>query len=284
MVEKIEDRKFTSYDEILKRINDYDEHLISFLIKREIPFEDNKIAYEIMKQGEYHNDYLEILKIRPQLFEYLYNKIQYLDSKQLIEISKLDYFGNNEKLSKLIKDRQRAEASKYVNGIVPSPQYQNMGIGRRESMEFLKKMRVNKFGVNEFMSDDIWGKIKEQKLYYEDRNRYVVYAFMSCTKLNRLDDLKFLFPLSYESVGRIIRSAMYRKDSKYGYFYNGKSIITDPFILNDKEEEKLFEWMLVNMDENSVKSNVSNQLYDKSLGRHKLLSVIYYKYGWGFER
>lgn len=284
LVEKIEDRKFTSYDEILKRINDYDEHLISFLIKREIPFEDNKIAYEIMKQGEYHNDYLEILKIRPQLFEYLYNKIQYLDSKQLIEISKLDYFGNNEKLSKLIKDRQRAEASKYVNGIVPSPQYQNMGIGRRESMEFLKKMRVNKFGVNEFMSDDIWGKIKEQKLYYEDRNRYVVYAFMSCTKLNRLDDLKFLFPLSYESVGRIIRSAMYRKDSKYGYFYNGKSIITDPFILNDKEEEKLFEWMLVNMDENSVKSNVSNQIYDKSLGRHKLFSVIYYKYGWGFER
>ena len=293
LVEKVEDHEFTDIDEILKRVKKVDAGLISFLLKRDIKFSDESIAKNITSE-KYGNDYYEILSVRPQLFKYVYPKSKYgndrslglgsLSSSELKKIKTITELSENKDLDDLILDQEKSENSKYVSDIVPHYTYQNSGINRTSHRDFLRKEGVTEFGPKEFMSDDIWGRIKKFKITQYNENTYPLFYLFSCVKLGKMDDIKELFPLSYSFIGKVIRTAIYRPGGVLTFSYNGTPYVTKPFFLNDKEEEELFQWMLMNVTESDCGPRVINTIYDRSLMRHKAFSLIYYKYGWGFNK
>jgi hypothetical protein len=293
LVEEIEGVKFNTYKSLLSRVNGVDSNFIKLLLDRGIEFSDKDIADEVNKE-KYGISCYNLLSVRPQLFKYLINKLNSLSHKDTLELKKLDGIPKDE-LNKIIYEAEKRESAKYIRNLMPSNQYENYGYGRRENTEILNSLGVKEIDPEIFMSDNIWGRIKRHELYrgsWGDEPLTIVYAFMACAKLNRLDELKFLFPLSQEMVGRIIRSALQvvttdddgKEKVNYGYMRNGRTNTIKNFYLDEDERNRLFEWMTSNIGENDIKSRTSNLIYDKSIARHEAFSLIYYVNNWGFDR
>lgn len=294
LVEKIEDIQIRTYEQAVSRIYNVDTSLLKFLIDRKIQFNDDKFVVAAKSASRFGVDAIGMLKLRPSLFRYLKgDMISNSGLQKIEEIKKLDI--TEEDMSEVIFEIEKRNADKLINQVIPDVHYEHWNRGNRNTLVELAKLAdingLTGYKIMEpelFLGDDVWGVIKKYKLWRGDKKDvYLLYAFMSAAKLNRLDELNKvdgLKPMFYSTMGKLIRSAFQKPGSDYGYKYNSRTYVTKDFWLTDKERENLFTWLNSNFDETELRSNISNYIIDKSVARHESFSLIYYVYGWGFDR
>lgn len=278
--------------------------LVEFLEKEKIKYPDSNILLLLRDKITDSRLYgasetvAEFIRIRPDLYSELerIDLIRHLDSKDIKKIIDLGYLSKENpeiqsELKVLLHKTKIKEFKKFLDDVIP-----HVPISGRNSTranEYAKKIDKYDpefgFGVDAFLDDSIYGMIRgygyRNLITYGSPldNTILVMMFISLTKKDRLEEVKDM-KLTYSDMGKIIRQAMWRKGSKFGYFYNGDPFLDEPFILNDKEEKKLFEFLTRNWDTTKLVNGTRNIIEDKEIERHKVFSLIYYKWGWGFDK
>lgn len=300
----IEPKTFNHIKELVNYDSRYFEiiSLVEFLEKEGIKYPDDEIVKKVKEQiSEYSDGVLaEFLKIRPDLFFKFKDKMELsaISSSTLQKILDFKYYPEDSSamwdLRKWLNAAKLKEFKKFLRDTIP--QVSISGRNSRRANEYARKIGVHDqnwgFTHKTFLHDSIWGEIK--KLGFNNVLRtsslggiidytLLVMTFISFTKEDRLNELKDI-NLSYSDLGEIIRQAMWRPGSKFGYFYNGDPFLAEPFELTDDEEERLFNFLLQNYGPDKLSSWISNHIYDKEMERHKAFSLVYYKWGWGFNK
>ena len=291
LYEKVNGFKFKTYKQVKEKTK-IQLTSIEFMLDRGIKMDYSDIS-KIMKSNKYGNNYYEVLKLIPKLFDFLVKEkdgegnIKNESYTILLKIKTIKELSNNEDLNTLIFNSGRSESYKYIKNIIPNPTYSNFGKERGKYINFLKEENIDPevgFGPKDFESDNIWGKIKEFDLLnygWGTDDHILLCAVMSFTKLNLMEELlPYIKNISYR-IDKIIKTSFNSDDSDYGYFYNHGKILPENFYLDDVERERLFQWICLHV---SDVVNTSNIIVDKELIRHRALSLIYYTQNWGFDK
>jgi hypothetical protein len=292
----------------IKELIDYDSRylaiisLVEFLEKEGIEYPDDEIVKKVKEQISNYSDAVvaDFLRIRPDLFFKFQDKMELsvISSSTLQKILDFKYYPEDSSamwdLRKWINNAKLKEFKKFLKDIIP--QVGIMNRNSRRADEYARKIGVydQKYGFTHktFLHDSIWGEIKRLEFNnvirtgsWSNKDDYtlLVMTFISLTKEDRLNEVKDI-RLNYNDLGRIIRQAMWRPGSNFGYFYNGGPFLAEPFQLTDDEEERLFNFLLQNYGPDKLSSGIGNHIYDKELERHKAFSLVYYKWGWGFNK
>lgn len=175
------------------------------------------------------------------------------------------------------------KAWKNMRDVLPDPVYQGNGIGRKETQSYMKsKGRENAVITPQQVYDDFYEILKNE--YWKSASNHgtdmlpTLYMIFTLVKLGKYEDIgKLDISWSDEFTGKIIGQAMDM------YKHNGKSYVYDNFLPNESEQEKLFTYLLANIKE-KVYYRVSNVKVDIDMIRHKVFSLIYYLYDWGFNK
>ena len=251
--------------------------------------------------------WISMVKEEPLLKDCLYDIVMYIVSgdkpktltkDELYESGYSYYYRPSElypylsKLTKLfpeVKEKLTTEVEysntiKTMHKILPSTQYQNYGLGRREVTEYQKKMgRDNPAITPRQLYDDFYDKIKDRELRTNGHGSdilptlYMIFALVKLNKYTELGKLKLSW--NTEFVGKLIRLALGT------YKYNGKSYLYDNYHLTEKQREKFFEWLNANALD-KIKGVISNYDYapgEMELRQHECFSLVYYLYDWGFN-
>lgn len=167
--------------------------------------------------------------------------------------------------------------------VLPNPRYQNNGISRDETKRYMKsKGRENAVITPQQVYDDFYEILKNE--YWRSASNHgadmlpTLYMIFALVKLGKYEDIgKLDISWSDEFTGKIIRQAMDM------YTYNGRSYVYGNFLPNEDEQEKLFTYLLANIKER-VYYHISNVKVDIDMMRHRVFSLIYYLYDWGFNK
>lgn len=175
------------------------------------------------------------------------------------------------------------KAWKNMYDVLPNNRYQGRGIGRKETQNYMKsKNRTNDVITPQQVYDDFYEILKNESWNSASSHGSdmlsTLYMIFTLVKLGKYDEIgKLKIHWSDEFTGKIIAQALGI------YTYNGHSHIYDTFLPTKLQQEKLFTYLLANIKER-VYYHISNVRIDTDMMRHKVFSLIYYLYDWGFNK
>lgn len=189
----------------------------------------------------------------------------------------------------IISRRSIARAFKTIHNVLPNAQYQGSGIGRRETIEYMKsKGREERIITPDQYYEDFYHILKDASwpsAYNHGSECLSTFAMiLTLCKRNEYEKIgKLNIRWTDEFTGKLIRVALdITHNNRKFYSYNGSKYVPDIYLLTNEEKEKLFTYLLANIKD-KVYHNVSNTILDVEMNKHMTFSLVYYIYGWGFN-
>lgn len=284
------------------KFNDEDE-VLEFILKFKASYDENltysseKIYMSLSKRSSQINKWLEITKdfpilkdkVKVVLEEYISrSKLSTRPGRHAILLTNksLEIIKNTypELYDSSVSSDKVRKAWIDIWNVIPNPSIMNDGVNRRETIDYMRnKGRDHNVITPEEVYEDFYEVLKDQNLPSGTAHSldalstfYLIFSLVKTNNIDKIGDLNIRWSLSF--TGKVIRIALNKAH------YNSRGYVSKNFEPNNDERKRLFEYLNMSIKDR-LTHDVTNELFTNwELEKHKVFSLIYYLYDWGFNR